>query len=156
MVVLCPNDYRLRDLSDVAFSAEKIIVGIRPGPAQTLYEQLKHIFVELARYTRVLLLHTEADIIDGYGYTYHLFFDFSPIFPLNPYLSRLSEARPSHLLNFKRLNGGDYFVKDRERDFYDQFHQYQKAFVDVGLVYKLYPYLAVLNNVLYLPTIKEV
>ena len=154
MMILCPNDYRMLDVGDVVFSSDVILVGIRWGQAHVLYERLQYIYPFLKGHTKVIHLKTDEEVVSGYGYTYHVYFDYAPLWA-NAYLNRLSAMRPSHLMSFNGLNSGDYFVKDRERPFYDRYAQYTKALVDISIILYFYPYIAVMSHYLYLPTIKE-
>lgn len=152
--MLCPNEYRMLDLNDVTKSKDKIIVGVSNGQSHVLYEQLKATFPFLAR-TQLKILHSLDEAVRGYRYTYHIYFDYTPLYPLSPYIAALSEACPSHVLTFKMLNSGDFFVKDHERPFYNKYHQYAKGFMEKSIVQNFYPYLAVLELFLYVPTIKD-
>jgi hypothetical protein len=154
MMILCPNDYRMLDLSDVALSAEVILVGIRSGPAHVLYERLRYMFHVLEQHTKVVLLKNDQEVLSGYGYAYHVFFDYTPLWN-NAYLLELSSQRPSHLMSFNRLNSGDYFMKDHERPFFMRYPEYKKALVDISIIQHLYPYIAIMSPYLYLPTIQE-
>jgi len=155
LFIISPNDYPLRDLADVIKSRPALKIGIRKaGQAQMLYEQLKEVFPMLGRKTTAVLLEDDQ-IISGYTYSYHIYMDFLPL-ERDIFITGLSEKTPSHLMTVRSLNAGNFFITDGERPFYTKYPQYQKALLEKNVILHIYPYLAIIERVLYVPTIKRI
>ena len=150
LIMLCPNDYRISDFSELKQDA---IVGIRKrGQGQELYEVLKKFFKLEPR----MILLDDDDIVPLYKIKYHVYFAYTAIRPgIDPYIAGLTERAPSHLLSFTRLNGGDYFVTDDERPFYTANPHFKKFLLENHNLDSLYPYLTLDTRLLYIPTITE-
>jgi hypothetical protein len=144
LLLLVPNEYNnLTDFNDIA----KYRVTIKVTD-QTTMTVVKDIISYYPKTITDNIIDIGQDVENAAIYaivTSH------PNMEINKLLDKFDGM---HLMTINRINSGDYFIKDKEKDFFKRHLYYSKSTFDLQTdAQKFYPKIQRLGNVLYYPTL---
>lgn len=154
LLLISPNDNNIIDLGDIKHFSCDVSIAIN-GDRNS--EQYKALTMILSMYPETSNVHIRTlkseQILDGYGNDYLIYADL--VFDNNHTIRALTDKVPSHLVSIKKVNTGDYFIRDSEKVFFKKYPYLNKDMIDIIQLQKNYPFLSqVHNRDLYYPTIK--
>jgi hypothetical protein len=153
--LLAPDISGLNDISDFDKVRGPVRIGLEGHPGgreHTAYLNLANFYPGIERKCKAVFLEPHQ-VASEYGRSYDVFLAVT-IRPLD-YLRAMTDKIPSHFLYMRDINGGSYFITDRERPFYRRFPYYRKYMLDLLKMRKLYPALSAKHDEIYIPVIQS-
>jgi hypothetical protein len=162
LLLLTPNSINIIDLGDIRHWKKptgcpcKVRIAISGDEHSAGYQILTHLLSfesDVVNNIEFVSSVTPGQLLAGYGSEYQIYADLAS--SKNTIIRTLTDRVPSHLVRSNKINGGNYFITDRERPFYRKYPYFRKKLLDILQLRRAYPSLSqVHNRDLYYPTIQ--
>jgi len=162
LLLLSPNNINIIDLGDVRHWKKptgcpcKVRIAISGDEHSAGYQILTHVLSfesNVVHNIEIISSLTPGQLLAGYGSEYQIYAELAC--SKNTIIRALTDRVPSHLVQSRKINSGNYFITDRERPFYRKYPYFRKKLLDIAHLQRVYPSLTqVHNRDLYYPTIQ--